>query len=126
MVPARIERITRAAPIERVFANGATAGRLWHRYLEGRTGLAAEVLPSTSPANASWSTERLVERWTAALAVSDGPGGAKEMCMGAQFAGAVFTDLLGSCPGEVTLDASGCGIFSVNGGSVSVWGVKGR
>ena len=61
-------------------ANGATAGRLWHRYLEGRTGLAAEVLPSTSPANASWSTERLVERWTAALAVSDGPGGARPGC----------------------------------------------
>lgn len=59
-----------------------------------------------------------------AVLLSDGPGGQKEMCMGAQFAGAVFTDLLGNCPGEVTLDESGCGIFSVNGGSVSVWGVK--
>ena len=59
-----------------------------------------------------------------AVILSDGPGGQKEMCMGAPFAGAVFVDLLGNCPGEVTLDESGCGVFPVGGGSVSVWGKK--
>lgn len=68
VVPAHIERITDAAPIERVLCNGGTAGRLYHRYLEERTGLAATVLPSTSPANASWSLERLIARWREELA----------------------------------------------------------
>ena len=67
VVPARIEHITAAAPIERVLCNGGTAGRLYHRYLEERTGLAATVLPSTSPANASWSLDRLIERWSTEL-----------------------------------------------------------
>ena len=45
--------------------------------------------------------------------------------MGAQFTGRTFVDLLGNCPGEVTLDETGSAQFSVNGGSVSVWGPKG-
>lgn len=68
VVPAHIERITDTAPIERVLCNGGTAGRLYHRYLEERTGLAATVLPSTSPANASWPLERLIARWREELA----------------------------------------------------------
>lgn len=63
VVPARIELITGNAPIERVVCNGGTAGRLYKRYLQERTGLPAVVLPSTSPANAAWRVERLVERW---------------------------------------------------------------
>ena len=66
-VPAFIERITGAAPIERVVCNGGTAGRLYKRYLQERTGLSAVVLPSTSPANAAWRLERLVERWREAV-----------------------------------------------------------
>ena len=67
VVPAYIERITGAAPIERVVCNGGTAGRLYKRYLQERTGLPAIVLPSTSPANAAWRLERLVERWREAV-----------------------------------------------------------
>ena len=67
VVPAYIERITGAAPIERVVCNGGTAGRLYKRYLQERTGLSAVVLPSTSPANAAWRLERLVERWRGAV-----------------------------------------------------------
>lgn len=55
VVPAHIERITDAASIEVVVCNGGTAGRLYKRYLQDRTGLPAVVLPSTSPANAAWS-----------------------------------------------------------------------
>ena len=47
--------------------NGGTAGRLYKRYLQERTGLPAIVLPSTSPANAAWRLERLVERWSEAV-----------------------------------------------------------
>ena len=63
VVPAHIERITETAHIEAVICNGATAGRLYKRYLQWKVGLAAHVLPSTSPANAAWKTERLIERW---------------------------------------------------------------
>ena len=67
VVPAHIERITGAAPIEQVICNGGTAGRLYKRYLQERTGLSAVVLPSTSPANAAWRLGRLVERWHEAV-----------------------------------------------------------
>lgn len=67
VVPAHIECITDAAPIEQVICNGGTAGRLYKRYLQERTGLPAIVLPSTSPANAAWRLERLVERWREAV-----------------------------------------------------------
>ena len=63
VVPAHIERITETARIEAVICNGATAGRLYKRYLQWKVGLVAHVLPSTSPANAAWKTERLIERW---------------------------------------------------------------
>lgn len=67
VVPAHIERIAGAAPIEQVICNGGTAGRLYKRYLQERTGLPAIVLPSTSPANAAWRLEWLVERWRDAV-----------------------------------------------------------
>lgn len=69
VVPADIARVTSAAPIERVLCNGATAGRLYHRYLEHIVGMEARVLPSTSPANAAWSLERLVEAWHEPLSI---------------------------------------------------------
>lgn len=67
VVPADIARITAVARIERVVCNGACAGRLYHRHLEPVVGLAAEALPSTSPANAAWSLERLYGCWRQAL-----------------------------------------------------------
>lgn len=66
VVPARVELITSNTSIEQVICNGGTAGRLYERYLQERTGLPAVVLPSTSPANAAWRLERLVERWGSA------------------------------------------------------------
>lgn len=67
VVPADVNRVLAVAPVRVVLCNGGTAGRLYRRWLEPRTGIAAEVLPSTSPANASWSLERLAERWREAL-----------------------------------------------------------
>ena len=63
VVPVEIGRVTGAVPIERVVCNGGTAGRLYRRHLAGRVGIEATVLPSTSPANAAWRLDRLVERW---------------------------------------------------------------
>ena len=46
-----------------VFANGGKAYELYVRYCEAACGLRAVRLPSTSPANAAWSLERLTESW---------------------------------------------------------------
>lgn len=62
-VPVDIARVLRAAPITRVICNGALAGKLYARYLQPATGIGAVVLPSTSPANAAWSLERLTDAW---------------------------------------------------------------
>ena len=58
-----LSEILNGAPIERIFVNGKTAQRLYRRYAEPLTGRAAICLPSTSPANAAWSLERLIEAW---------------------------------------------------------------
>ena len=68
VVPAQVERVLETARIGAVVCNGGTAGRLYKRYLQWQVGLAAHVLPSTSPANAQWSLNRLTERWHAELA----------------------------------------------------------
>lgn len=67
VVPAQVERVFDAANIRAVICNGATAGRLYKRYLQWETNLDAVVLPSTSPANAAWSLERLTGSWSEAL-----------------------------------------------------------
>ena len=63
VVPAQVERVLETAHIGAVICNGGTAGRLYKRYLQWQVGLAAHVLPSTSPANAAWQLERLTARW---------------------------------------------------------------
>ena len=63
VVPAQAERVLEKAHIGAVICNGGTAGRLYKRYLQWQVGLAAHVLPSTSPANAAWQLERLTARW---------------------------------------------------------------
>lgn len=59
--------ILQSAPVERIFTNGATAHRLYCRYLLPQTGIEAKQLPSTSPANAAWGQERLDAAWQALL-----------------------------------------------------------
>ncbi len=66
-VPVDISRVMNTADIQQVICNGALAGKLYRRYLLPVTGIEPLVLPSTSPANAVWSLERLVAAWGAAL-----------------------------------------------------------
>ena len=53
--------------IRRVFCTGKTAFSLWQKFCaaeyESRYGITCECLPSTSPANAAWSVERLLEAY---------------------------------------------------------------
>ena len=56
--------ILEGAPIRQIFTNGKTADRLYRQYALPITGCAAVCLPSTSPANAAWSLDRLTEAWS--------------------------------------------------------------
>ena len=53
--------------VTRIFCNGTTSYRLYGKYIQPVTGIEAVCLPSTSPANAAWSLDRLIETWGAAL-----------------------------------------------------------
>ncbi len=55
--------ILTTANIRQIFVNGRTAEQYYNRYIRPTIGLEAICLPSTSPANASWSVERLIETW---------------------------------------------------------------
>ena len=55
--------ILTAADIRQIFVNGKTAEKYYRKYTEAATGRAAVCLPSTSPANAAWSMERLIAAW---------------------------------------------------------------
>lgn len=55
------------AKIRGVFVNGKTAEKYYKRYIEPKTGIKAVCLPSTSPANAAWSVDKLVKSWGEAI-----------------------------------------------------------
>lgn len=64
--PNQLSLITKTAPIEAVFCTGAKAHELYRRLgCEAECGLPATRLPSTSPANAACSMERLVDAYAA-------------------------------------------------------------
>ena len=65
--PTDIGMILEKTNITRIYANGNKAGQLYKRYQFPVTGIEAMVLPSTSPANAAWSLERLCEAWRVIL-----------------------------------------------------------
>lgn len=65
--PVDIARITSVAAITSVITNGGTARKLYTKYLYPRTHIPNIALPSTSPANASWSYDRLVSVWKPAI-----------------------------------------------------------
>ena len=58
-----VPALLRETGIRHVFANGQTAGKLYRTQLEKKTGVPILVLPSTSPANAAWSMDRLTIAW---------------------------------------------------------------
>lgn len=65
-LPNDVKSLVAKTRIERVFTNGGTAHRLYRAHLEREVGIEAAALPSTSPANASYSLTRLTEAWRAA------------------------------------------------------------
>lgn len=62
-VPTDVRRILDAADIQGIFCNGTLAYKLYMRNLFPLCGIEAVRLPSTSPANATFSLERLFAQW---------------------------------------------------------------
>ena len=62
-VPVDIALILRAADIRRVYCNGTAAYELFMKHLAPVCGMTPVKLPSTSPANAAWTMDRLYEQW---------------------------------------------------------------
>ncbi len=63
VVPNDISRIIAESRVDKIFANGATSYNLYTKYIFPNTGIGAVKLPSTSPANAAFSLDRLAESW---------------------------------------------------------------
>lgn len=63
VVPADIGKIVGKTDIKKIFANGKKAENLYQKYIFPKTKMPITALPSTSPANAACSLEKLTEVW---------------------------------------------------------------
>lgn len=63
VVPTDIKGLLGKTNIQKIYANGATAYKLYMKYSFPLTKREIVKLPSTSPANAAFSMEKLVEIW---------------------------------------------------------------
>lgn len=56
--------ILEQAPIRQIYVNGKKAFSLYNKYIKPCIGWEAVCLPSTSPANAAWNLEKLINAWS--------------------------------------------------------------
>lgn len=63
VVPNDLRVILDNSAVHTIYCNGSASHQLYQRYLYPQTGIPAVRLPSTSPANAAWTLERLREAW---------------------------------------------------------------
>ena len=62
-VPSNLLTIKETGDLRAVITNGRTSGKMYDKYQKKELGMDALTLPSTSPANAAWSFERLYAEW---------------------------------------------------------------
>ena len=58
-----VGRILKDSKVEIIVLNGKTAQNNYQRYLQSILDTQTVCLPSTSPANAAWSEQRLIDEW---------------------------------------------------------------
>ncbi len=63
VVPNDFTELLKKANIRKIYANGNKAHELYMKYVYSNTRRDIEKLPSTSPANAGYSLEKLKEKW---------------------------------------------------------------
>ena len=64
VIPNDLREILSRSQISRIFCNGRKSFETYEKYILPKTGITAECLPSTSPANAQWSLKRLIDAWS--------------------------------------------------------------
>ena len=67
VVPSDIASLVKDCPDIRIFGNGDAACRLYRKYCQESVGRDITRLPSTSPANAIFTVDRLMEAWEEAV-----------------------------------------------------------
>lgn len=63
VIPNDLSEILSVADIKKIYANGKTAQSLYNKYIKKNTGIDIISLPSTSPANAAYTLEKLIKEW---------------------------------------------------------------
>ena len=63
VIPNNLSKLFETADIKKIFVNGKTAERYYNIYIKDVVKRPALCLPSTSPANAAWTLEKLVKAW---------------------------------------------------------------
>ena len=63
VVPNDLSVIINNSKVTQIFCNGALSHKMYMKYIYPQTKIEAVKLPSTSPANAAFSMERLYEQW---------------------------------------------------------------
>ena len=63
VIPADLTKILSNSEIKAVYANGSAAAALYRKYQQPIIAMEIIALPSTSPANAAWNTEKLICEW---------------------------------------------------------------
>ena len=53
--------------VRKIFCNGKTSWQMYEKWIRPATGREAVCLPSTSPANAQWTLDRLFDAWSVIL-----------------------------------------------------------
>lgn len=71
VVPNDLSEILNGSKVDRIFCNGALSYKMYMKYIYPETKIKAVKLPSTSPANAAFSLERLIKEWEIVSIYSD-------------------------------------------------------
>ncbi len=58
-----IHKIIAESQIKTIYVNGKKAEELYNKYVYEQTNIPCILLPSTSPANASYTLEKLIKQW---------------------------------------------------------------
>ncbi len=59
-----LSEILENAEIQQIFVNGKTAEKYYNKYIRKVINRDANCLPSTSPANAGWGMDKLIDAWS--------------------------------------------------------------
>jgi len=71
VTPNDLSPILENTKVSRIFVNGRAAQKYYDKYTRPLLDREAVYLPSTSPANAAWSIERLTDEWRKIILTND-------------------------------------------------------